>query len=427
MASLFSIQVSNFLLPLLTVPYVVRIIGPERLGLLNFSLAYIAYFNLIVNYGFDMAAVRSIAANRNDRDLINRVYSEVIAGKFLLWIVSTIAFTLITLGNPEFKAHLWLHVCTYTACLGMVLSPFWLYQAMEDLSRVAVFNLAVKIVFTLSIFLLIQQADDYLYQNLALGVSQLLVNIVALWLAMRRFQVRFTWPNFRQLRNRFRDDSTLFFSSVMITLYAGSNLFFLGLFSSTYYVGIFAAGTRLEGITRSFMVLGLNQAFFPIVVHAFGQSREQGLAMIRKVIFPLTIALSLLSIGLWVIAPYFIPLFYGPQFQDAIPILRIISLLPVIIGISNLLGIHTMLNLRMDKAFFAITALGSVLGLSLNLLMIQRYNHLGAAYSWVITEAVVMLAMGIYLYTKGVTVFRVENIGDAFRFGKGKVLSFLIR
>src|SRR5947209_1391365 len=76
-ASLFSVQMANMLLPLLTVPYLVRIIGPERLGLLSFSQAYIAYFTLLINYGFEMSAVRTIAAHRSDRALVDRVFSEV--------------------------------------------------------------------------------------------------------------------------------------------------------------------------------------------------------------------------------------------------------------------------------------------------------------------------------------------------------------
>ncbi len=169
-ASLFSVQIANFLLPLLTVPYVVRIIGPDKLGLLNFSQAYVTYFSLLINYGFDMAAVRAIAANRQDQAATNRIFSQVLAGKALLWVVSTVIFTAVTLGSPEFRGHLLLHVCTYLVCIGTVLSPFWLYQAMEDLGRVAIFNLAVKLVFSLSVFLLIRHADDYLYQNLAISV-----------------------------------------------------------------------------------------------------------------------------------------------------------------------------------------------------------------------------------------------------------------
>jgi O-antigen/teichoic acid export membrane protein len=112
-ASLFSVQIANFLLPLLTVPYVVRIIGPDKLGLLNFSQAYVTYFSLLINYGFDMAAVRAIAANRDDKEATNRIFSQVLAGKALLWVLSTVIFSAVSLTNPEFKGHLLLHVCTY--------------------------------------------------------------------------------------------------------------------------------------------------------------------------------------------------------------------------------------------------------------------------------------------------------------------------
>ncbi|MEJ7665195.1 MAG: oligosaccharide flippase family protein [Hymenobacter sp.] len=285
-ASLFSVQIANFLLPLLTVPYVVRIIGPEKLGLLNFSQAYVTYFSLLINYGFDMAAVRSIAANRDDKEATNRIFSQVMAGKTLLWVLSTVVFVIVSLSNPEFKAHLFLHVCTYLVCIGTVLSPFWLYQAMEDLGRVALFNLAVKLIFSLSVLLLIREAGDYFYQNLAISVSQILVSVGALYVAMRRFSIRFTWPSSAALRTRFREDRTLFFSSVTITIYASSNVFILGLMSLPYNVGIYSAGTRLEGMAETFVGLALNQALFPVVAQAFGQGREQGLRDGADHVFP---------------------------------------------------------------------------------------------------------------------------------------------
>lgn len=423
-ASLFSVQLANTLLPLLTVPYVVRVIGPERLGLLNFSQAYVAYFILIISYGFDMAAVRSIAANRTDKEAMNRVFSEVIAGKLLLWVVSTVVFAVVSANVPEFRQHLWLHVCTYIICISTVLSPFWLYQAMEDLGRVAVFNLAIKILFLLSVFLLIREADDYIFQNLAISVSQVLINVVALYVAMRRFRVRFTWPSMPRLVGRFRDDSTLFFSSVMITLYASSNVFFLGLLSSPYNVGIFSAGTRLEGIARSFVALALNQAFFPIVASAFGQSREQGIRLVRTAFLPLFLLMTVVSAGLWLTAPLFVTILYGDKFGDAVQVLRIVSLLPITIGISNLLGIHTMLNLRMDRAFFVITAIGSVIGIVLNVVLIRQFGHIGAAYAWVLAELYTVIAMYGFLRYKGIEIIRIQELREAIAFGRERFHAF---
>lgn len=420
-ASLFSVQLANMLLPLLTVPYVVRIIGPERLGMLNFSLAFIAYFSLVINYGFDMAAVRSIAANRSNTAAVNRVFCEVLAGKILLWALSTVLFAGIVIAIPEFRAQWVLHTCSYLTCIGVVLFPLWLYQGMEDLSRVALFNLIVKVLFSLSVFVLIRQPGDYIYQNLSMSVAQVLVSVVALVVAIRRYKLTISWPLWTNLKKRFIDDRTLFFSSLTITLYAGSNVFLLGLLSNAYNVGIFSAGTRLESISRAFAGIALNQAFFPIVANAFGKSREQGLRLVRTTFFPLAAFMGVISLGLWIIAPFFITLFYGEAFRDAITILRIVSLLPLAIGISNLLGLHTMLNLRMDKAFFAITAMGSVIGLSLNLLLIKTAGHVGAAWAWVITEGCITIAMYIYLRSQKVEVVQLSAFSEAVAFTKARL------
>ncbi|WP_460985060.1 flippase [Spirosoma fluminis] len=417
-ASLFSVHVANMLLPLLTVPYVVRIIGPERLGLLNFSQAYIAYFTLLINYGFDTAAVRIIAANRDDKQLVDKVFSEVVAGKALLWVVSTLLFSGLSFAIPEFRANLWLHICTYISCIGVVLFPVWLYQAMEDLGRVAVFNTVVKVLFTLTVFVVIRQPQDYVYQNLSLSIAQVLVSVVAFVVAIRRFSLTFRWPSAGQLITRFRDDSTLFFTSVVATVYAGSNIFLLGLFSTAYSVGIFAAGTRIAGIVQAFVSLAINQAFFPIVANAFGQSREQGLKIVRTIFFPVVFCMTIVSVGLWIIAPYFIALFYGDKFQEAVLVLRIVSLLPITLGLNNLLGVHTMLSLRMDKAFFRISAVASVLSLLLNMLLIQKLGHVGVACSWIITEVYVIIAFYVYLRSKGIEIIKRDSLREAVAFSK---------
>ncbi|HEY0108795.1 MAG TPA: oligosaccharide flippase family protein, partial [Fibrella sp.] len=274
------------------------------------------------------------------------------------------------------------------------------YQAMEDLGRVAMFNLLVKLMFTGAVFLVIHQPDDYVWQNLVLSISQVLINGIALGVAAKRFGIRFFWPSVVQLVARFKADATLFFSNVMITLYASSTVFFLGILSTAYAVGLYSAGTRLEGVALSFVTMALNQALFPIVANAFGQSRESGLQMVRSVFWPLLGGLGLVSVGLWIIAPWFIPFFFGAKFVEAIAVLRVVALLPLVIGMSNLLGIHTMLNLRMDRPFFVISAIGSVIGLGLNIFLIREYGHLGAAWAWVGTEVYVLLAMGGYLLVR---------------------------
>lgn len=420
-ASLFSLHVANMLLPLLTVPYVVRIIGPERLGLLNFSQAFITYFIMLINYGFDMASVRIIAANRNNQAVINQVFSEVMVGKALLWVLSSVIFGSIVYFVPEFRAHYWLHVCTFITCVGIVFFPVWLFQAMESLGQVALFNTIIKVLVTLTVFVAIRQPDDYIYQNLSLSVAQVIIGIVAFYVALKKFKITFSWPAASALIKRFRDDSTLFFTSVVATIYAYSNSFLLGIFSTAYSVGIFSAGVRIVSIAQAFVSMALNQAFFPIVASAFGESKERGLTIVRTIFFPVMALMLFISVGMWVTAPLLISLLYGAKFTDAITVLRIVSLLPITLGLNNLLGVHTMLSLRMDKAFFRISVAGSIISLTLNALLIQRYTYVGVACSWVITEVFVCLAFYIYLRYKGIKVVSLTHMQEAIQLGKNRL------
>jgi O-antigen/teichoic acid export membrane protein len=127
------------------------------------------------------------------------------------------------------------------------------------------------------------------------------------------------------------------------------------------------------------------------------------------------------------VAPFFITLLYGAKFQEAITILRIVCVLPLIIGLSSLFGLHTMLNLRMDRAFFMVTAVGSVVGLGLNLLLVNRFAHIGAAYALVLTELYITVAMYGYLRWKGYDVVKLSHLHEAIAFTKARAQTLLNR
>lgn len=406
-ASLFSVQVANYLLPLLTVPYVSRVIGPERMGLLNFSMSINNYFVLLVSFGFDLSVVRLVAANRSDRAFVNRIFNEILVAKALLLGVAASIFAVVALYNPAFQALLPLHVATCSYCVGVVLYPQWLFQGMEDLSRIASMSLLAKVILTLGVFVLVRRADDYIYQSVVMSTAHILVSSLAIRLAIRRYGLRLERPNWRSIGQRFRESTTLFLSSVNNTLYSSSHVLMLGLFSTAYAVGVFSAASRLESILRAFVVLALNQALFPMVAAAFGESREKGLATVRRISPALLGGTVLIGICLFVTAPVTVTLLYGDRFAEAVAVLRILAILPVLLALNSLLGIHTMLNLRMDRAYFLITLGGSAIGLGLNYVLIHRFDYAGAAIAWVSTEACVMLAMLSWLYSQKIAVIRL--------------------
>ncbi|CCG98811.1 putative O-antigen transporter [Fibrella aestuarina BUZ 2] len=411
-ASLFSVQVANYLLPLLTVPYVSRVIGPERMGLLNFSMSYNNYFVLLVSFGFDVAIVRLVAANRDDHAYINRLFAQVLSAKLLLLALAACIFFALAIVDSSFRAYLPLHMATCLYCVGVALFPQWLFQGMEDLSRIAMLSLLGKSIITLGVFVLVRQADDFIYQNLIMSSSHVIVSTIALGIAVKRYKLTYQVPGWQSIRQRFREGFTFFLSSINNTLYSSSHVFMLGIFSTSYAVGVFSAGSRLELLLRVFVSMALNQALFPIVANGFGQSQERGLGMVRRIAPVLLTGTALIGVLLFVSAPLAVSLLYGNRFNEAVVVVRILAVLPVLLSMNSLLGMHTMLNLHMDRPYFFITLVGSVIGLSLNYKLIHQYSYVGAAIAWVCTEACVVIAMLGWLIYRRIAIVKLIRLNE---------------
>lgn len=422
-ASLVSVQVANYLLPLLTVPYVSRLIGPERLGLLNISLGYNHYFVLLISFGFDLSVVRLVAIHRHDNAYISRLFSEVITAKFILFLVSIGLFVGLAAWIPSFREHLLLNLVTCGYCLGVVLFPQWLYQGMEDLSRVALFNLIGKTIFTFSVLFLIRTPDDYVYQNLAMSSGHIVISIIALTMAMHRYQLDYRFPDWHSLYKRYKEGITLFFSTVVVTLYSSSHILLISFVSTAYAAGVFSAASRLEAIIRTFISLALNQALFPVIAKAFGEDTEQGLTMVRRIGPILLVGTVLISLCILVTAPLLIKVMYGSKFADSVVVLRIISVLPILLSLNSLMGMHTLLNLRMDRAYFCLTAGVSVVGCGLAYLATSNYGVIGASSAWVATELMAVVAFYVYLKSRGICVIRMVEFRRLFALPPGKYLA----
>lgn len=129
-ASLTGIQMVQYLLPLVTFPYLTRVLGPGNYGKVAFAVAFITYFNLITDYGFNLSATREISINRDDTERVSRIYSSVMVTKTLLMLLTFTAMLTIVLSVDRFRSDLPLYIYTYGIVLGSVLFPVWFFQGV---------------------------------------------------------------------------------------------------------------------------------------------------------------------------------------------------------------------------------------------------------------------------------------------------------
>jgi PST family polysaccharide transporter len=403
-SSLFSVQVANYVLPMVSVPIIVRIIGPDKYGVINYAAAIVSYFILVVNYGFDLTATRQVAQNRDNRAYIQELFSTVLWCKILLFLLTLIVFSGCFAFFPVFRAEWKIMVYTYVALISWVITPNWIYQGMQELSRIAMFDVIVKLLFTVSVLVVVRHKTDYVYQPLTAGISQIVIGYYSFHYAMHRYGLKVVKVPVKKIFSVLKEERIIFFSSVVINLYTSTNTVILGSLVNIAQVGYYSAAIRLIQMAQAIITLPLSNSFFPYVGAAFGKCREDGIAAARKVLPVVSMVGLVAFLGMATIGPWALTLFFGEKFRPGIPIFITLAITPLLIVVSNVFGILVMMNLKMDTAFLRITAFGAVVSIASNLLLVPWAGGLGSAFSLVITESFIAAAMGIFLSKQGISM-----------------------
>lgn len=403
--SLGLVQIANYVFPLITVTVVARIIGPDKLGVINFASAFMAYFTILINFGFDLSATRVIAANRNNLEIRNRIFNQVLLAKCILLSISVVLFLVSLYSVPLLRSEKLVAVFSFLLCVSWVITPNWLYQGMQELTKVALFNLVAKIIFTGVVLLVVREKSDYIWQPLALTISQVIVGVFSFFYAVRRYDITLRLAKLGTTLRLLWNERVLFFSMVVINLYTTTNVVLLGFLQNEEQVGYYTAGWRLILMVQSVLAIPLSQALFPFVGAAFAGSREKGIDVVKQLLPVITVLTGVAAVLLWLFGSLIILLIYGRGFEAAIPVFRILSVVPILIGWGNLLGVQTMINLKMDKPFFRITLVGALTSFALNFLLVTRFGYIGTAWCWALTETFISVSMFVVLYRHGINIF----------------------
>ena len=398
------IQIANYVFPLITVPIVSRTIGPDKFGVINFASAFVGYFVLFIGYGFDLTATRKLAQDPDNPENRNKVFSETFYAQGLLLLISTVAFLFFLFYVPQLRQEKLVAIFTFSVCFGTVITQNWLFQAMQDLSKIAILNFIGKVIFTLLILTSVHHKSDYVWQPLAVSVSSILVGIISFFWSINKYKLKLQRININSCARILWDEKSFFFSLIIINLYTTTNIVILGLVKNAEEVGYYTAGQKLVTIFQSIISLVLIQALFPYISKAFGESRQKGLDIAQKLL-PIVIGFtSVAGIFLFVAGPYILILMYGEAFRSAVPVFRILAFTPVIIAFSTVVGIQVMMNLKMDGLFFKITCAGAVFSVLWSCLFVGKFGFKASAYNLLFTELLVAILFYIGLRRKGIEV-----------------------
>lgn len=397
--SLGILQASNYILPLLTVPYLIRVLGFEYFGLLAFANATIGFLILIVDYGFNLSATRQIALYRNNENKISEIYSSVMVARITLIVISFFLLLLLIASINRFS----LNADVFLVCFGLVIGhglfPIWLFQGMEAMKYITYLNISAKLFFTICVFVLVNEKGDYILVPLFTSIGSIIVALWSLCIIRYKLRIELKIVEFTDIWNQFVEGWHVFYSNIAISAYTISAPLILGLFTNNVVVGCYSASEKIIMAVRG-LYSPISQAIYPMISRKLNENKKEGMLFVRKYSLWVGVPMLIVSIFLYFISEYLIVLLVGEENILSIELLKVMSFLPFIVTLSNILGIHIMLNVGLKKEFSLILFAAAILSLCLSFLFVPVYGALATSSILVIIEMSITIFMTYVVYKR---------------------------
>ena len=380
------VKITDYVIPLITLPYLARVIGVEKFGVIIFSQAFVQYFISLVEYGFNFSGTRAIAQNRNNRENLECIFSRICAAKIVLMVSSFLFFIATIYLIPMLRRYAVLHLFTFGLVIGEALLPAWFFQGMERMQLLTILNCSSKLLFAVILFTFVKSPDDFLLVNLFYSFGAIAAGITGLVLVYRVFGIRLLLPSLAAVAGELRRGFYLFVGTFMPTLYNNTSTFILGLAAPEILVGYYAAAMKVINLVTQFITI-LSRVFYP-----FLSRRSDEFIAVRRTLLITGAALSLILVAG---ANPIITVLFSARFSAAIPLLRILSVGIFMLAVMAAYGTNYLLVHRKDRLYMLLTVVASIVGFVASLLCIPLYHHHGAA--WTLTGTRTLLAVLCYL------------------------------
>lgn len=408
--SLSILQGLNYILPLVTFPYLVRILGTEKFGLISFAQAYITYFMIVVDYGFNMTGTREIAINKNDKPKISEIFSSLSIARVFLAILCFIVLSFSVFIIPKFSTYWYVYLLTFGMVIGNLMFPVWFFQGIEEMKYITFLNFVSKILFTVLIFVVVKKESDFYYVPLLNSAGYLIAGILSLWLIFRKYAIKITSVSWHKIFRTLREGWYLFASRISISLYTVTNSFILGLFESLTVVGLYVAADKIVRASMNIFV-PIYQSLYPRYSQKAAVSRDETIRSLRKLLIKLGVIALMISIFFLIFSERIVLLILGAKYSDAISVFKILSFIPFIVTIASVLSNLTMIPFRLDRHLMRIYMVGVIINILLIFVLVgvSGMKGEGAALSNLVTETVLTVLMFFGLLRNKINLFTVKK------------------
>lgn len=383
--SLSSLQLIGMVLPLITLPYVLRVMGFEKYGIIVFASSLIAYFQSLTDFSFKITAVRDVAVFKDSQNKLNLIYSKVITIKTIFLLLSLLLIGLIVYLYPPFYEYKLIYGLCMLSLVGHTLFPEWFFQGIEKMRYITYLNLGIKAFFTLCVFVFIKTEEDFWIYPLLQSAGLIGAGLVGQLMLIYKYKLKFIWLPKRIIKSTITSNFPIFVNQFLPTLYNNTSIFLLGLFSAPTMVGIY--NSILIVINLGIALLGIvSRVFFP-----FLNRKKDAFLNYKKMMLGIV---SLMSICI-LVGHKLVFWYLNITYENAFWVLLILVIGLFGYTLANIFGLNYFIVHRQDKLVMKNTIRASVIGFILAFPLVHFLGILGAAINLSFSRW--MMGGGLYI------------------------------
>lgn len=389
------LKMSAFIFPLITFPYVSRILGATGNGKIAFATSIIQYFSMFAQLGIPTYGIRVCAACRNDYEKFNRTVQELLIINSITVIISYISLAVAILYVPKFQDNNVLLLITSTTILLNAIGMEWLFQALEQYSYITVRNIAFKVVSIILMFILVHEPKDYIVYGAINVIGTCGSNFLNAIYA-HKFLSHKPIGNYN-FKQHFKPILNFFLLSVSVSVYTSMDTIMLGFLTTDNQVGYYTAATKMKTIVVS-TVTALGTVLLPRMSNFIAEGNISEFKRLIRKSFNFILVVSIpVTFYFIVSANNIVEFLAGEGYLKSVVPMQIISWTIIFIGLNNITGLQILVPTNREKITTQSTVAGAVLNLIVNASLIPSLGAIGAAIGTVIAELAVLLYQVFYL------------------------------
>ena len=381
------------LFPLITFPYVCRVIEADGIGQINFFQSIISYISLFTCLGIPMYAIREIARDRSDVVQMNRTAMEILLLHSMLTLVGYAIVAILCLTVPQIQVNIPLFLILSLTIFFTAIGCEWFYQGIEDFKYITIRGLIIKTVSVVLLFIFVKSKTDLLYYGYYTVFGVLggnIFNFFRLRKYIHRENIIFSEL---QIKRHVKPVLKVFSFSVVTSIYLQLNTVLLGFLKNALAVGYFAAATKVMQMLLM-MSSCLGSVMMPRASHLIAENKEDEFNRLIQKSYDFTLAIALpMTIGLIFCAPSLITALCGVKFEHSILPSQIIAPIILMVAISNVFGIQVLFPKGKINIVTLCCGIGAVTDLTLNLCLIPFFSYIGTSIAYLGAEVATTVSM----------------------------------